>query len=101
MKRTFYIAAFSFLGVLGQFLLHAWLEMWYMGLLVDDFASYSLGLSWQDWFVMHNVFAVVLLIGGTVLGWWQGRYWWPKLYDKNGNRKKGSFWKQISNVSKK
>jgi len=80
MKRTIYIIAFTFLGVLLQFLIHAWVEIWYIGLLVSNFSIYGLGFTWGQWFLIHHVLAVILLIAGIVFGYLQGKYWWNQIY---------------------
>ena len=80
MKKRIYITAFVLLGVLLQFLVHGLVEQWYIGLLIDDFGAYSFGLSWQQWFFVHQSGTLVLLIIGILFGFWQGTFWWKKLY---------------------
>ena len=82
MKKAFYIAAFGFLGLLAQFLVHAVVEIPVIALLVKDFGWYGLGLSWETWFSIHTVSSVVLLVAGVSIGLWQGMYWWKRLYEK-------------------
>ncbi|MEK7519818.1 MAG: hypothetical protein AAB581_01045 [Patescibacteria group bacterium] len=84
MKRTIYITAFTVLGILLQFLAHALVERWYIIKLVKDYETYGLGLSWDQWFLVHHIAAVVLFIAGAAFGFWQGRFWWPRLYDESG-----------------
>lgn len=84
MKRALYIIAFTVAGILLQFLAHMMLERWYILKLVNDFATYGFGLSWRAWFIMHHIAAVVFFIAGAAFGFWQGRYWWPRLYDERG-----------------
>jgi len=81
MKKRIYITAFTFFGFLLQFVIHGLVERWYIGLLVRDFGTYSFGLSWEQWFFIHHLGAVILLIGGIIFGYWQGTYWWEKLYE--------------------
>lgn len=88
MKKYFYIGSFVLLGAILQFLAHATVEIWYIGLLLKDFGVYSFGLSWRAWFVIHHVGTVILLAGGTIFGFWQGKFWWVKLYNKDGVRTK-------------
>lgn len=83
IKRTIYISAFTVLGVLLQFMVHALIEIWYIGLLVDDFATFGLGLSWNAWFRIHAIGTVVLIVLGIMFGYWQGKYWWPRIYEKH------------------
>lgn len=80
MKKTIYITAFTFLGVLLQFLLHAWVEIWYTNLLLKDFAAYGFGLSWQTWFAIHHILSILLLIAGLIFGYKSGQYWWKQIY---------------------
>ena len=84
MKRVIYIILFTILGILLQFLAHALLETWYANLLLADFVKYSFGLSWEKWwYVVHGVGSVALLVAGAVFGFWQGRYWWERIYMKH------------------
>ena len=91
MKRVFYVTCFTFLGFLAQQLVHALIEIWYIGLLTSDFGRFGLGLSWSTWYTVHSVGTIVFLVCGIVLGFWQGLYWWPRLYDEGGKpRKRGT-----------
>ena len=82
MKKYVYIFLFTLLGVLLQFLIHAFVEIWYITLLLKDFPRYSLGLSWDHWLRIHDGGTVILLIGGILFGFFSGRFWWHKLYEK-------------------
>lgn len=82
MKKLIYITLFTFLGLLLQFLIHGLIENWYINLLVSDFPKYSLGFSWLQWFIIHHIGTVVLLIIGLLFGFWQGKFWWRKIYEK-------------------
>lgn len=83
MKKTAYIASFTFLGILLQLIIHGLVEVWYVGLLLKDFSKYGLGLSWNNWFLIHHIATVILLILGILLGFWQGKYWWRKIYEED------------------
>lgn len=74
------MAAFIFLGILLQFLAHALIEIWYIGLLLKDFGTYGLGLSWERWVLIHNISTSLFLITGILFGYWQGKYWWKRIY---------------------
>jgi len=87
MKKTIYIALFIFLGLLLQFLVHALIEIPYLGLLNIDFDRYSLDFSWQELLVIHAVFTIVLIIAGALFGFWQGKYWWNKIYKNRKDKK--------------
>ncbi|MDP3794469.1 MAG: hypothetical protein Q8R13_00875 [bacterium] len=82
MKKVAYIALFTLLGIFVQFMIHAGVELWAIHLLLKDFSAYSLGLTWDDWTMIHHVGAIVLLAGGTLAGFWQGRFWWGRGYGK-------------------
>lgn len=88
MKKLIYIIAFTFLGILLQLLIHVWVETWYIDLLISDFPKYSLGLSWSQWFMVHHIGTIILFIGGAVFGFWQGKFWWSKIYEKNSKLNK-------------
>ena len=80
MKKTVYVTAFTFLGILLQFVLHASVEVAYIRLLVSDYETYGMGLSWSDWYLIHHVLAVLLFLGGALFGYFQGQYWWRQIY---------------------
>lgn len=80
MKRIVYVSAFTVLGILLQFIVHAAVEIWYIGLLVEDFSVYGLGLSWRAWFIVHHVGSLIFLAAGIFAGFRGGRYWWKKIY---------------------
>jgi hypothetical protein len=48
-------------------------EIFYINLLTGNFDRWSFGFSWEDWFLIHSVFTVVLLILGIGLGFYFGR----------------------------
>lgn len=82
MKQIFYVSLFVLLGVLAQFILHGLLEIWHIGLLLKDFPRYGLNLSWDAWVMIHNIGTVLLLVAGVGIGFWQGKSWWKKIYEK-------------------
>ena len=69
-----------------QFLVHAMVEIWYVGRLLENFGTYGFGLTWSNWFLIHHVLSAVLFIAGAALGFWQGKFWWVRLYDGRGQR---------------
>lgn len=83
MKKIIYIILFTFLGILLQFLIHGLVEIWYIGLLTSNFSRYGLGFSWPQWFLIHHILTVILFLAGALLGFWQGKFWWRRLYEKN------------------
>lgn len=80
MKKKIYILAFTVFGLLAQFLLHAIIEVAYINLLEVDWLKYSLGLTWSQLILAHNIMAIVLSILGLIFGYIQGKYWWQILY---------------------
>ncbi|MDP3740991.1 MAG: hypothetical protein Q8R08_01535 [bacterium] len=80
MKRAIYIISFTILGVLLQLLIHGFIETWYINLLVQDYQTYGLGLSWSDWYLVHDVISITLAIAGLAFGFFSGRYWWKQIY---------------------
>lgn len=86
MKKIIYIICFIVLGVIVQFLVHAGIEILYINLLLNNFQKYSLGLSWDQWFIVHHIGTIVLLIAGILLGFWQGIYWWKILYNNKKSK---------------
>jgi len=70
------------LGILLQLLLHAGVEIFYINLLIKDFSKYSLGFSWSEWFMIHHMGTIILFAAGVLFGFWQGGFWWRKIYEK-------------------
>ncbi len=81
MKRIIYIICFIIFGVVLQFLVHIVIEVLYINLLLKDFQKYSLGFSLDQWFIIHYIGTVIFLIAGILFGFWQGIYWWKRLYE--------------------
>lgn len=79
-KRTIYIALFTVLGIMVSFLIHAGIEIPVIFLLVKDFDRYGLGLTWDQWYMIHHIGAILLFILGVVGGFFQGKYWWEVIY---------------------
>ena len=88
IKKYIYIILFVFLGILLQFLVHSGVEMLYIHLLQSNFETWSFGLSWADWWRVHNIATVILLLLGIAAGFWAGKHFWEKIY--GGNNKMSS-----------
>jgi hypothetical protein len=99
MKRAIYILSFTFLGVLLQFLAHALLEMAIISLLLGDFERYSLGLSWSQWYAVHQTLSLVLLMLGIIFGYRWGIFWWQVIYVEERYRK-WKWWPRIGAAKK-
>jgi hypothetical protein len=89
-KRVIYISLFTLLGIILSFLAHALLEIPIINLLVKDFERYGLGLTWQQWYVIHQVGSIFLLILGIIVGFTQGKYWWRIIYIDKKYRCRGN-----------
>ena len=83
IKKYIYIILFVFLGILLQFLVHSGVEMLYIHLLQSDFETWSFGLGWADWWRVHNIATVILLLLGIAAGFWAGKHFWEKIYGEN------------------
>ena len=81
-KQVVYIFLFVLLGVLAQFLIHAVFEIVYIKLLLANYGVFGLGLEFTTWFTIHTVFAAAFLVFGVLVGFWQGVYWWKRIYEK-------------------
>lgn len=86
MKKIIYIISFTFLGLLLQILVHAGIEILYIKMLGKDFDKYSLGLSWNQLVTVHYIGSILLVIAGILFGFWQGKYWWKRLYENKNNK---------------
>lgn len=71
------------LGFLLASIMHAVIEIAFIGLLISDFERFSLGLSWNDWVFIHTIGAGTLWIVGLVSGLYFGTYWWNIIYIKH------------------
>lgn len=69
MQRVVYLGAFVLLGFLVQLVVHAVLEMAAIELLSRDFAAWSMGLTWDQLFLVHHISAIVLALLGIALGY--------------------------------
>ncbi len=80
MKKTIYITLFIILGIMLSTILHGLIEMPVIYLLVSDFKKFSLGLNWSQWYLIHHIMTVVLLLIGILLGTFWGFKFWNKIY---------------------
>ena len=80
MKRNFYLLCTIILGTLLSFIVHGLVEFSVILLLVSDFETYGLGLTWGTWWHIHTVFTAVLFLCGVVGGYKLGVTWWRIVY---------------------
>jgi len=73
MKRKIYIFLFIIFGLMAAFFGHIIFEILYINLLTQNFDRWSLGLSWQTWFLVHKIGTFILEIIGLVFGIYFGR----------------------------
>jgi len=93
MKKTIYLCAAIFLFILLGFLLHAFLEIFMIDFLLKDFKIYSIGFSWQSWYLIYHIGTVVMLIFSVVAGYFVGQRWWRLIYVEKKYR---GFWRKKS-----
>ena len=82
VKKIIYIILFIFLGILVQFSIHGLIEIKYIDLLLKDFPKYSLGFSWQQWFLIHHIGTAILFLAGGLAGFFGGKFFWQTKYEK-------------------
>ena len=80
MKKQIYIFLTMVLGVLLTTILHGFIEIFYIGLLAENFDTYSFGLSWDAIYIAHYIFTAVLAVLGIVGGYYLGQKWWRIVY---------------------
>lgn len=80
MKRKIYYLTFTLLGAMFGFLIHAIVEVWYIKRLLSDYETYGLGLTWENWELIHQIGIGALIIGFSAIGYRQGVKWWRILY---------------------
>lgn len=79
-KRIVYILLFVVLGIIISFIIHALIELPILRLLTKDFDKYGFGLTWAQWYSIHYLGSIILLLLGIVTGYLQGKYWWRIIY---------------------
>ena len=87
MKKHIYIGLFVLLGVLIQFFIHGSLEIAYSLLLWREHDTWSFGLSFEEWWMIHNAMSAILFVLGVWLGYRSGKFWWKYLYQDDGKLK--------------
>jgi len=92
MKKQIYIVLSVILFILLSFLIHATLEIGMISFLTKDFQKYGLGLSWADWFAVHYVGTIILLVLAIIAGYFIGQRWWNYIYIQKKYRSKWTKW---------
>lgn len=98
IKKYFYIAVFTVLGVLLGALAHAIVELPVLALIKSDYEMWSLGLSWNTWLILHGVWSVITFGGGAIFGLWAGRHFWRIIYVEKRYDKKHRWHKWFGRV---
>ena len=80
MKKFIYITAFTFLGIIVAFIIHALIEIAAIAVLHSDWEKRSLGLSRDTWLIIRNVWAALIIVLGATIGFRQGKHWWRVIY---------------------
>jgi hypothetical protein len=94
-KRKIYIFAFTVLGLMIGFLIHALTEVVYIKLLLKDFVTYSFGLTWSELIQFHYVLSLIIIVVCGLWGWAAGRFWWRQIYvlKKYNGRRLAGLWR--------
>lgn len=69
MKKQIYIALFAFLGLIFNFLLLELVEIWYINRYLKDFSGTGCLALAATWLAL-----------GTVCGFFEGKFFWQKIY---------------------
>jgi hypothetical protein len=81
LKKMIYVLFTTIGGVLVSLLVHGVVELIITNLLLADFETYNLGLSWQEWFVLHDFLSLLLVALGVFYGVRVGLRWWKLVYN--------------------
>lgn len=80
MKRTIYICCAVILGSLLGIIVHGFVEIPVIALLTLDIEKFGLGMTWEQWYVIHTLWSFATFIGGLVGGYFLGVTWWRIVY---------------------
>ena len=75
-KKIIYIISWMVLGILLSFLIHAFIEFKYLSWAGEN----NRVIIWYGGCALHPVLRVGLFITGVLFGFWQGKFWWQKIY---------------------
>jgi hypothetical protein len=75
-KKIIYLISWVVLGVLLSFLAHAFIEFKYLSWADEN----NRVVVWYGGCALHPVLRVGLFMAGVLFGFWQGKFWWQKIY---------------------
>jgi hypothetical protein len=81
-----YLCCFSILGGMLGFLLHAFIEVLILTMLIHSATGSFVGMTYDQWVIIHALGTSLLLMIGLLVGFLQGKYWWQELYVKSRHR---------------
>ncbi len=76
------VVLWLFIGLLAHWLLE-WPVLYF---LTKDFYTYSLGLAYDTWIAVHNIYFFLLLITSVLAGAYIGLKWYNRVYMQKDNR---------------
>jgi hypothetical protein len=84
MKKSLYIVSFAFLGLLVSTLIHGLIEIVALDLIFNNPSRFANTIWWQEWGLIHDVFAFGLWTVGLSAGVYLGIKWWGPYGSKKG-----------------
>lgn len=87
-KKIIYITCWGIVGFLLSFIIHAIIEIPVLFLLMKNFDKFGLGLSWNDWYLIHHILSVIIAVLGIILGVKAGFIAFRKIYIEGVRGKK-------------
>jgi hypothetical protein len=84
MKKFLYVASFTFLGLVVSTLIHAVIEIPALNLIFGNPERFADTFWWQEWHLIHGVFAYSLWLAGFLGGVYYGFKFWEPYGSKPG-----------------
>lgn len=84
LKQLLYIAAFGFLGLLTATLIHGIVEIIALEVIFTNPERFAETVWWQEWHLIHAIFAGSLWLSGLFGGLYLGQKWWGPYGSKPG-----------------
>ena len=88
VSHRVYILTTILFALLISTLIHGFVEKFYIDLLLNDFDTWSFGMTWNTLNKVHTIFTSLMLLAGVIVGYVLGKRWWRIVYIE---RKKGLF----------